>query len=526
MDTPQSNGFRTLLSESARFVVTCEHIPGRVSNHKKLDDIIKTAESYHASGLVHAVSLTDNPGGTPAISPDVIAREIERIGLPAIVHFSAKDMNRNVIESRALALDRAGIRNLLVMSGDFPTAGQSGLPKPVFDLDPVHILCLLSLMNRGKRINFADRTLEEGQTTDFFHGAVVSTFKFTEPGLMLQLAKMEKKAKAGARVLVAQFGFDARKHRELIEYARERNIRVPLLGSVFVLRMGGASVMHRGEVPGAYVDDRLLAAIAEESKAEDKGKAGSLERAAMQVAVLRGLGYRGAHIEGLILTFPMVETILGRADELAPDWEECAEKLDYSPAGSFSLRASAGTVTSPVARKLPSGGAVYHSMRLIHDIMFVKEGFSGRVMRGVCRALDRIRPLGWLSHRVERAMKRVLFDCRDCGDCALPELRYLCPQSQCPKGQRNGPCGGSHLDVCEVYPDRPCIWSRIYTRAKSSGELESLRDMVLGPCDWKLRDTSGWVNYHLGRDHAAYDFRSFFPLDAPPAEAELDTERS
>lgn len=522
MSETRENTFQNLLLETDRFVVTCEHIPGRVSRDKKLDDIIKFAGQCHDSGLVHALSLTDNPGGAPAVAPDVLAQEIERIGIPAIVHFPAKDMNRNMIESRALALDRMGIRNLLVMSGDFQTAGQLGLPMPVFDLDPIHILTLFTLMNRGLRVNFTDRTLEAGPKTDFFHGAVVSPYKFTEPEMLMQLYKMEMKYRAGARFFVTQLGFDARKLRNIRGYLIEKNITVPLLGSVFILRKGAAAMMNRGEVPGSFVDDRLLRLISAEAEAEDKGRAASLERSALQVAVLMGRGFRGAHIEAMVLTFPMVETILGRASELRPNWEECAEKLDYSPSGSFYLGLSGATAGSPASRKLRKGWITYRVMRLLHDFLFVKDGVLGPLMRAFCKALDRVKLLGALSHLGENMVKRALFDCQDCGDCALPELQFLCPQSQCPKQERNGPCGGSRLDACEVYPDRPCVWSRVYVRAKTFGELDAVRTTVIGPRDWRLRDTSGWVNFHLDRDHAAYDFSAFFGAEAGAHTNEKD----
>lgn len=522
MEELQENTFKNLLLDTDRFVVTCEHIPGRVSHDKKLDDILKFAEKCRDTGLVHALSLTDNPGGAPAVFPDALAREIERIGIPAIVHFPAKDMNRNMIESRVLALDHTGVRNLLVMSGDFPTAGQMGLPMPVFDLDPIHILTLLTLMNRGLRVNFTDRTLEEGPQTDFFHGAVVSPFKFTEPEMMMQFYKMEKKFRAGARFFITQLGFDAKKLRNLRAYLMEKNMAVPVLGSVFILRKSAAAMMHRGEVPGSFVDDRLSRAVLEESNAEDKGKAASLERAAMQVAVLMGLGFRGAHIEAMVITFPMVETILGRAAELRSNWEECAEKLDFAPSGSFYLGGSAVTADSPVSRKIRKGWPVYLLMRLLHDLIFVKDGVLSGLIRGVCRILDQVKPLGAVSHLLERAVKRALFDCRDCGDCALPELRFLCPQSQCPKQERNGPCGGSRLDACEVYPDRPCVWTRVYVRAKAFGELETVRNTVIGPRDWRLRDTSAWVNFHLDRDHTTYDFNALFTEGNPEASARGD----
>lgn len=504
-----TNRFRHLLENTDEFVVTCEHIPGLASRGKKLDDIVAFAEKCRETGLVHALSLTDNPGGAPALSPDVLAREIEEAGLPAIVHVTAKDMNRSMIESRLLALDRMGVHNVLVMSGDYPADGQAGLSMPVFDVDPIHILTMIDLMNHGKRIDFSERTLTDGSLTDFFQGSVVSPYKFTEAGQMLQYFKMEKKARAGARYFVTQLGFDARKLRDLKTYMNSRNIDVPVLGSVFILRRGAARVMHAGDIPGSFVTDELLADVTAESKDEDKGRAASLERAAMQVAVMMGLGFRGAHIEAMILRFDMVETIIGRARELAPQWKECAEKLNYAPSGAFYLGGRGGTVTSEASGKLRKAWPVYLGMRALHSLFFVKDGVLSPLMRSVSRVMDSSKALGALCHYMERGVKRVLFDCRDCGDCALPELEYLCPQSQCPKQERNAPCGGSRLDACEVYPDRPCVWNRVYMRAKAYNELDMLRDTIIGPRDWKLQYASAWANYHLDRDHTAYDFAEF-----------------
>ncbi len=524
MEENGNNKFMGLVTGGDTFLVTCELVPGRVSRNRKLDDIIAFAVKSRETGLVHALSLTDNPGGAPAIAPDVLAGEIERTGIPAIVHFPTKDMNRNLMESRALSLDRMGVRNLLVMSGDFPSQGQMGLPMPVFDLDPIHTLVMLTLMNQGKRFNFDNRLTEEGPQTDFFQGAVASPFKFTEAGMMNQLFKMEKKYRAGAQFFITQFGYDVPKLREFLDYVRERGIDVPIIGSVFILRKGAAGVMHRGEIPGALVTDDLLNTIVEESKAPDKGRAASLERAAMQVAVLRGLGFRGAHIEALILKFDMVETILGRAAELLPKWEECAEKLNYAPSGAFYLRGTGAVAGSPPSRKLRSGWIRYLAMRSLHKLLFVKDGALSPLMRRFSRIFDRVKPLGAVSHTAERTVKEILFDCRDCGDCALPETQFLCPQSQCPKQQRNAPCGGSRLDACEAYPDRPCVWNRVYVRAQSYGEIEKLRSSVIGPRDWKLRNTSGWVNFHLARDHASYEFADF--LVRKIEETNASTERT
>jgi methylenetetrahydrofolate reductase (NADPH) len=103
---------------------------------------------------------------------------------------------------------------------------------------------------------------------------------------------------------------------------------------------------------------------------------------------------------------------------------------------------------------------------------------------------------------VEQAAKVPLFACKDCGDCSLPEIAYVCPESQCAKNQRNGPCGGTRDGLCEVY-DTECIWSEAYERLKAYGEEESMLDGPVVVKDNALAGTSAWANTFLGRDHLA-----------------------
>ena len=63
----------------------------------------------------------------------------------------------------------------------------------------------------------------------------------------------------------------------------------------------------------------------------------------------------------------------------------------------------------------------------------------------------------------ERVWKGALFGCRMCGNCLLQETALICPM-ECPKGLRNGPCGGSTPEHCYVDETRPCVWFKIYER--------------------------------------------------------------
>jgi methylenetetrahydrofolate reductase (NADPH) len=105
-------------------------------------------------------------------------------------------------------------------------------------------------------------------------------------------------------------------------------------------------------------------------------------------------------------------------------------------------------------------------------------------------------------HLVEQAAKVSLFGCRDCGDCSLPDIAYLCPESQCVKNQRNGPCGGTREGTCEV-GEKDCIWALAYERLKAYGEEETMLDGPVVIKDNALRGTSAWANTVLGRDHHA-----------------------
>ncbi len=91
---------------------------------------------------------------------------------------------------------------------------------------------------------------------------------------------------------------------------------------------------------------------------------------------------------------------------------------------------------------------------------------------------------------MERWVKGPLFGCRMCGNCLLQETAFICPM-ECPKGARNGPCGGSTPERCYVDETRPCIWYRIYDRSFKMGREEKLLE-VLPPLDWDKTGTETW----------------------------------
>lgn len=99
---------------------------------------------------------------------------------------------------------------------------------------------------------------------------------------------------------------------------------------------------------------------------------------------------------------------------------------------------------------------------------------------------------------IEWPFKHALFGCQRCGQCLLSQTGMVCPMN-CPKGLRNGPCGGTVEGRCEVYADRPCVWMRIHE--KSSGAPRNGADLH-PPFDVDLFNTSSYWNLLAGTDRA------------------------
>ena len=503
----EKNRFKEALLGRKEFVYTLELVPGRGSRGKTQDDLLKIVEKAAGARLVHAVSITDNPGGHPALSPNVIGLEVSRLGVDPIIHFTCKDKNRNQIESTLYSLDRIGISNLLLMTGDFPLYGFEGKAKPVFDLDSIQLIHLINEMNQGLEI---DGKAPGGGVrlppTRFFKGCTISPFKKYESEVMAQYYKLYKKVESGADFLITQVGFDARKFDELLRFMRRNAFQIPILGNVYILNQPVAKVMNRGGVPGCVVADELYRICEEEARRPDKGKAARLTRAAKLIAILKGIGYDGVHIGGPNLVYEDVEWVIEKSGEFSPNWDQWVQEFSFPQKNGFYIfekdRNTGLNTEVPVNRPTkPRKSPGYAIMRFFHHLIFTPDAPLFRPAKWFFKKIEGTRlegPVTEWEYWIKFASSR----CRRCGDCTLLEVAFLCPHSQCPKYLFNGQCGGPLEGWCEVYPQKKkCIYVRAYNRLKPYGEEESLKEGYTPPRNWALDQTSSWVNYFLGRDH-------------------------
>ena len=515
----QPGTLRHMLGEADRFVIAMELETTRgLAMEESASRTLSLARRLAGSSTVDLVCITDNPGGNPHIRPEVMGYELLARGQEVGINFSCKDYNRNGLESRLWALGSMGFDNVLAVTGDYPVTGEAGGPQPVFDIDSVGLLDIIGRMNAGLSVPSmqAGRPPSRLLQTSFFPGVAINPFKLTEAELMGQYFKLAMKLRTGAAWAVTQIGYDSRKLDELLKYMALTGLDLPVLGSVYVLSAPAARFFHREGVPGIYVSDELLEITQAQSKSEDRGRAFFEELAAKQIAVLRGLGYRGAYLSGR-LQMPRVRRILELEASFGPDdWRDFAREIGFQRPGEFNYfdrdpetglasdRVNAGYLESKSPRALRrarrEAPAAYRLARFGHNRLFAADSRGFRVARTLYRKVDASPTATRLSHIAEQAIKIPVFGCRDCGDCSLPEVAYLCPESQCVKNQRNGPCGGSRRGLCEL-DDRVCIWVKAYERLKPYGEEEAMLERAVVFKDGALQGTASWANTFLGRDH-------------------------
>ena len=250
-----------------------------------------------------------------------------------------------------------------------------------------------------------------------------------------------------------------------------------------------------------------MAQIRKEAAGPDRGKKTRLARAAKLLAVLKGLGYAGAHIGGPGLGFKDIDFLLNEAEALAGDWQNLLADVSFRPEKMFYFfeKDEQTGLNRPVPVKTGRPGItpspVYGLSRLVHDLAFKENSMLCNSLKSLCQTLEQS------GHRslpggIEHLIKFILYGCRNCGDCTLAEIAFLCPQSGCAKYLLNGPCGGSRDGWCEVYPGKKrCLYVLVYERLKARQRQGEMRSGYIPPRDWDLNNTSSWFNFFLGRDH-------------------------
>lgn len=488
---------------------TAELVLGRDHTPLEAEDFVKEA-AQQADGI-KVVSLTDLPGGNPALPPEAFVPFVREHGLTPIAHLAGKDGNRAFLEGRLHALAHLGVENIVALTGDAQKDGFGGKSKPVYDLDSVLILRLICALRDGLDYRVGAKTART-VPFDFFAGAVVNPFKVREPDLLMQFYKLQLKVAAGARYIITQLGYNVRKLYELKQFmAREGMDHIPVLANVYVPTVKVAQMMQAGEVAGCVIPDELI------KRLEGERKPQRLERAALMVAAAKDLGFAGAHLGGFGLTHRDFMTVLEGAAAMGKDWRKRMDEILFPFPNEFYLFRASGDGLSDgasdyqVSGVKPQPSLVQRMSEMVYR-HFIREGSLGiRVFGPRLQARAQPATNGSWRHGMWHALlgpstlyRKATLGCASCGDCIQDHLNYAgCAMRWCYKELRNGPCGGSRVDgTCEARADLPCVWNQVYLGALAMGDDPGkFAHILIPPRDWSLNHTNALANRLAGLDN-------------------------
>ncbi len=104
--------------DQGQFVVTVEYNPPKGTN---VSSLLSNAKAL--VGRVHGVNVTDNTAAIMRASSLSVCRLLYEMGHDPVMQITCRDRNRLGIQSDLLGAHVLGIRNVLCLTGDYPTVG-------------------------------------------------------------------------------------------------------------------------------------------------------------------------------------------------------------------------------------------------------------------------------------------------------------------------------------------------------------------------------------------------------------------
>jgi homocysteine S-methyltransferase len=210
---------------------------------------------------VDAVNVPDGPRAQSRMGALLSSVIIEReVGIETVTHYSCRDRNLLGMLSDVLGAAAAGLRNLLIVTGDPPKMGPYPEATAVFDIDSIGLTNLVYRLNHG--LDPGGNPI--GKPTQFAIGVGVNP---AAPDQDRELSRFAWKVDAGAEFAVTQPVFDPEQLESFLRKVEQ--FRIPIVAGIWPLLSLRNAEFLANEVPGVSVPDAVLVRM---RKASDGGK--------------------------------------------------------------------------------------------------------------------------------------------------------------------------------------------------------------------------------------------------------------
>ncbi len=270
--------------QAGRFVLTAEVTPPVSVDRGDL-----LAKALPLRGLADAVNITDGAGARPHLGAVTAAAMLAAEGIEPILQFTCRDRNRIALQSDLMAAAASGVRNLLMLRGDDPSAGDQPDARPVFDLDPRQLLETARLLRDRGELPSGRKV--PGKAPFFLGGAdnpIDPPADWEPKGLQAKLA-------AGAQFIQTQFCMDAGIVRRYMARLAEHGLadKLFMIIGVVPLRSARSARWIRDKLYGAIIPDAIVARMEQASDPAAEGRRICVEVIG-ELAAIRNIA--GCHI--------------------------------------------------------------------------------------------------------------------------------------------------------------------------------------------------------------------------------------
>jgi methylenetetrahydrofolate reductase (NADPH) len=232
-----------------RFVMTAELAPPVSCDAQEL-----LRKAAGLKGLTDAVNVTDGAGARAHMSALAASALLIGAGIEPILQITCRDKNRIALQSELMGAAALGIRNLLLLTGDDPKAGDQPDTKPVFDIDSK------MLIETARRLR-DEGTLPTGRKVsgkaDFFLGAADLPI---DPPAGWQPNGLLAKIKCGAQFAQTQFCMDAAIVRRYVGALEKAGVtkELSILIGVNPLRSAKSARWMKSHLYGTIIPDAFI----------------------------------------------------------------------------------------------------------------------------------------------------------------------------------------------------------------------------------------------------------------------------
>jgi methylenetetrahydrofolate reductase (NADPH) len=214
------------------FTVSAEVIPPR--NGSEQLKILHQVQTLVQAGA-QFLAVTKGAGGSLRGGSLPIAQVIkEQFGVPAIAHFTCRDLSAHDVENQLIDHHYFGIRNILALRGDPPDGQKEWKAREGGYEYAYQLIEQIRNLNAGKFLPRPGGPQADGEEkTDFCIGAAAYP---EHPNEEERIRFFELKVKAGAHFAMTDMCFDAEVYARFLDACGKRGIRIPILPGTRVLK--------------------------------------------------------------------------------------------------------------------------------------------------------------------------------------------------------------------------------------------------------------------------------------------------